>query len=147
MEPAQAPLVPAPLASADTAPPPPIKPAPPVPTHPMHTPLRDGISQSKNRTDGIVRLPKIQHGARQCLKKLMPCCEIGLVSCKWVFRIKRHSDGTIEHYKARLVAKGFHQCPSIDYFETFSPIVKPATIRTVLSLAVSRRWFLRQLDV
>ncbi|BFG36388.1 hypothetical protein CerSpe_226620 [Prunus speciosa] len=69
------------------------------------------------------------------------------VGCKWVFRIKRHSDGTIERYKARLVAKGFHQRPGIDYFETFSPVVKPATIRTVLSLAVSRRWSLRQLDV
>ncbi|CAL9027027.1 unnamed protein product [Prunus brigantina] len=69
------------------------------------------------------------------------------VGCKWVFRIKRHSDGSIERYKARLVAKGFHQQPGIDYTETFSPVVKPATIRTVLSLAVSRRWPLRQLDV
>ncbi|CAL8090614.1 unnamed protein product [Prunus armeniaca] len=143
MEPAQAPLVPAPLASADTAPPPPIKPAPPVPTHPMHTPLRDGISQSKNRTDGIVRYPASKNPAWSAAMSE----EIDALFCKWVFRIKRHSDGTIEHYKARLVAKGFHQCPSIDYFETFSPIVKPATIRTVLSLAVSRRWFLRQLDV
>ncbi|CAL9000116.1 unnamed protein product [Prunus brigantina] len=70
-----------------------------------------------------------------------------LVGCKWVFRIKRHSDGSIERYKARLVAKGFHQRPGIDYAETFSPVVKPATIRTVLSLAVSRGWSLRQLDV
>ncbi|CAL9021646.1 unnamed protein product, partial [Prunus brigantina] len=70
-----------------------------------------------------------------------------LVGCKWVFRIKRHSDGSIERYKARLIAKGFHQRPGIDYAETFSPVVKPATIRTVLSLAVSRGWSLRQLDV
>ncbi|KAI5352184.1 hypothetical protein L3X38_005075 [Prunus dulcis] len=61
-----------------------------------------------------------------------------LVGCKWVFWIKRQSDGSIERYKARLVAKGFHQCLGIDYAETFSHVVKPTTIHTVLSLAVSR---------
>ncbi|CAL8085814.1 unnamed protein product [Prunus armeniaca] len=69
------------------------------------------------------------------------------VGCKWVFRIKRRSDGSLERYKARLVAKGFHQQPGVDYSETFSPVVKPATIRTVLSIAVSRRWPMCQLDV
>ncbi|CAM8926310.1 unnamed protein product [Rhodiola kirilowii] len=69
------------------------------------------------------------------------------VGCKWIFRIKRRSDGTIERYKARLVAKGFHQRPGLDYADTFSPVVKPATIRTVLSVAISNGWPLRQLDV
>ncbi|BFG29446.1 hypothetical protein CerSpe_157200 [Prunus speciosa] len=70
-----------------------------------------------------------------------------LVGCKWVFRIKHNSNGTIERYKARLVAKGYHQRPGIDYSETFSPVVKPPTIRTVLSLATSCGWPLRHLDV
>lgn len=70
-----------------------------------------------------------------------------IVGCKWVFRIKHKSDGSIERYKARLVAKGFHQQPGIDYDETFSPVVKPATIRTVLSIAISNGWSIRQLDV
>ncbi|CAL9000175.1 unnamed protein product [Prunus brigantina] len=69
------------------------------------------------------------------------------VGCKWVFKIKRNSDGSIERYKARLVAKGYHQQPGIDYFDTYSPVVKPTTIRTVLSLAISSGWTLRQLDV
>ncbi|CAM8975422.1 unnamed protein product [Rhodiola kirilowii] len=70
-----------------------------------------------------------------------------VVGSKWIFRIKRKPDGSVERYKGRLVAKGFHQQYGIDYDETFSPVIKPATIRTVLCIAVSRNWPLRQLDV
>lgn len=70
-----------------------------------------------------------------------------IVGSKWIFRLKRLSDGSIDRYKARLVAKGFHQRPGVDYHETFSPVVKPTTVRLILSLAVSRGWDLRQLDV
>jgi transposase InsO family protein len=70
-----------------------------------------------------------------------------VVGCKWVYKLKTHSDGTIARYKARLVAKGFHQQHGIDFNETFSPVIKPPTVRLVLSLAVSLNWPLRQLDV
>jgi hypothetical protein len=70
-----------------------------------------------------------------------------LVGCKWVFKLKRKADGSIERHKARLVAKGFHQQAGIDYGETFSPVVKPTTIRTVLSLAYSAGWSLNQIDI
>jgi hypothetical protein len=70
-----------------------------------------------------------------------------VIDCKWVYKIKRKSDGTIDRYKARLVAKGFKQRYGIDYEDTFSPVVKSATIRLILSFAVSNGWSLRQLDV
>jgi histone deacetylase 1/2 len=70
-----------------------------------------------------------------------------VIGCKWVYKIKRKSDGRIERYKARLVAKGFKQIYGIDYEDTFSAIVKAAAIRLVLSIAMSRNWCLRQLDV
>ncbi|KAL9411808.1 hypothetical protein AB3S75_045417 [Citrus x aurantiifolia] len=70
-----------------------------------------------------------------------------LVGCKWIFRTKRKSDGSVDRFKARLVAKGFYQRPGLDYQDTFSPVVKPTTVRIVLSIAVSRGWSLRQLDV
>ena len=70
-----------------------------------------------------------------------------IIDCKWVFKVKRRADGTIDIYKARLVAKGFKQHYGIDYEDTFSLVVKAATIRLVLSIAVSCCWHLRQLDV
>ncbi|KAJ9552510.1 hypothetical protein OSB04_016555 [Centaurea solstitialis] len=70
-----------------------------------------------------------------------------VVGNKWIFRIKRKSDGTIERYKARLVAKGFNQEEGVDYFDTIRPVIKPTTIRLVLSIAVTNNWPLRQVDV
>ena len=70
-----------------------------------------------------------------------------IIGCKWVFKMKRTSNGSIDRYKARLVAKGFNQKQGVDYEETFSPVIKPVTVRTVLSLAISGGWSIRQLDV
>ena len=70
-----------------------------------------------------------------------------IVDNKWVFKIKRNPDGSIQRHKARFVEKGFQQRPGIDFQETFSPVIKPSTVKVVLSVAVSRHWDVRQIDV
>jgi len=70
-----------------------------------------------------------------------------VVTSKWIWTHKRRADGTLDRYKARWVLRGFTQCPGVNYDETFSSVVKPATVRTVLSLALSRSWPVHQLDV
>ena len=70
-----------------------------------------------------------------------------LISCKWVFKVKTNSDGSLERYKARLVAKGFSQEYGIDYEENFATVAKMTTVRTLISVAVVRSWLLYQIDV
>ena len=63
-----------------------------------------------------------------------------LVICKWVYRTKYASDGSVERHKAWLVSKRFSQVEGIDYNETFSPVAKMNSIRLVLSLVASHKW-------
>lgn len=72
---------------------------------------------------------------------------MSLISNKWIYRIKYHADGTIDRYKARLVARGYQQTPGMYFFETFSLVVKPCTIRIVFTLAVTFGWDVQQIDV
>jgi hypothetical protein len=69
------------------------------------------------------------------------------IGCKWVYKVKHNSDGSISKYKARLVAKGYAQTHGIDYEETFVPVAKMATVRAVIAVAASRGWLLHQMDV
>ena len=69
------------------------------------------------------------------------------IGCRWVYKIKHNSDGSVERYKARLVAKGYTQVEGVDYKETFSPTTKLTTLRCLLTIVVARKWFTDQLDV
>jgi histone deacetylase 1/2 len=83
----------------------------------------------------------------QTWKLVPPRVGTNVIDCRWVYKVKRKADGSVDRYKARLVAKGFKQRYGIDYEDTFSPVVKIATVRLVLAIVVSRGWSLRQLDV
>ena len=69
------------------------------------------------------------------------------IGCKWVYKVKQNSDGSISRYKARLVAKGYAQTHGIDYEETFGPVAKMAKVRSVIAMAAAKGWFLHQMDV
>ncbi|KAG4037401.1 hypothetical protein PC123_g27034 [Phytophthora cactorum] len=86
------------------------------------------------RLRGVFRAAKLPNGQRA-------------IGTKWVFKIKRKADGSIEKYKARLVAKGFKQKYGIDYTEKFSPVIKYVTLRMIIAIAKYFGWPLDQLDV
>jgi len=69
------------------------------------------------------------------------------VGCRWVFKVKHGSDGKVERFKGRLVAKGYAQKYGIDYDETFSPVVRFSSIRTLLAFAVQNDMLIHQMDV
>jgi hypothetical protein len=70
-----------------------------------------------------------------------------VVSSKWLFKIKHATDGSIEKYKARFFARGFSQKEGIDYEETFAPVARYTSIRTIIALAAKMKWKLHQMDV
>lgn len=88
-------------------------------------------SIAKNQTWELVDLP---HGIKH----------IGL---KWVFKLKRNSDGSINKYKAHLVPKGYVQQYGINVDKVFEPVARIETIRLLISLSASRGWEIHHLDV
>jgi hypothetical protein len=70
-----------------------------------------------------------------------------VVNDKWVFKHELHPDGIFKKYKARWVVRGFTQRASVDFSETFTPVIKTVTIRTILTIAANKVWPVNQLDV
>ena len=70
-----------------------------------------------------------------------------VVTSKWIYKIKHDVDSSIEKYKEIFVAQDFSQKEGIDYEETFAPIARYTSIRSVLSLAVVMKWKIHQMDV
>ncbi|XP_025703093.1 uncharacterized mitochondrial protein AtMg00820-like [Arachis hypogaea] len=71
-------------------------------------------------------------------KLVDPSTAANPITCRWVFRIKRQPDRSIQKYKARLVTKGFHQRKGVNYGEVFSLVAKPMTVCVVMAVALSR---------
>jgi hypothetical protein len=69
------------------------------------------------------------------------------IANKWVFLKKFDKSGVLTKYKARLVAKGFAQIPGMDFNQTFAPVVRLETLRSIVAETVRKHWKLRQMDV
>ena len=86
---------------------------------------------TKNHTWDLVTLPPGQ----------------SVVGCKWIYKIKTYSNGSIKRYKACLVAKGFTQEYVINYEATFAPVARISSVRALLAVVAASKWDLFQMDV
>ena len=144
----------------------PIQPAPSHSQHPMQTRSKSGIFKPKIFSAALHQEPTCVPLALAHLewKKAMQdefsallrnhtrelvslTAASHIIQTKWVFRTKLKADGSLDKYKAQLVAKGFQQNACIDILETFSPVIKPSTIRIIFTLAISKGWDIQQIDV
>jgi len=69
------------------------------------------------------------------------------ITSKWVFKIKRKSDGSKKRYKTRFMARGFQPPQEGDYDETFAPVAHMTTVRTLIAVAATSNWAISQMDV
>lgn len=71
---------------------------------------------------------------------------IKIIDARWIFKLKKLPNGQLDKRKSRLVAKGYDQRHGFDFTEKFSLVVKQVTIRVILTIALSKKWNLHQLD-
>eukprot|EP00253_Pinus_taeda_P008958 PITA_08958 len=70
-----------------------------------------------------------------------------MVGSRWIYKVKQAANGSVEKYKARFVVRGFSQIERIDYEETFAPVARYSSLRTILSLSAQMGWHIHQMDV
>ncbi|KAF5466936.1 hypothetical protein F2P56_016817 [Juglans regia] len=114
-----------------------------IPTEPKY------VKTAKNHPGWSAAMEEelVALAVNQTWKLVSRTADMNVIGSKWVYKAKLKADGTLERLKARLVAKGFSQVDGVDFSETFSPVVKPATIRMVLTIATVKNWALHQLYV
>ncbi|KAH9671391.1 retrovirus-related pol polyprotein from transposon RE1 [Citrus sinensis] len=124
--------------------------APIISTHPLPSTVEPTSIKAALADPQWLQAMRIEYNAlisNHTWDLVPPVPSQNLIGCKWVFRVKRHPNGSVDRYKARLVAKGFTQRPGLDYHDTFSPVVKTTTVRVILCLALRFGWPIRQLDI
>eukprot|EP00253_Pinus_taeda_P033051 PITA_33051 len=70
-----------------------------------------------------------------------------VVSSRWLYKVKQAADGSVEKHKARFDSRGFSQVEGIDYDETFAPVVRYSSIRSMLTLSAQMGWKIHQMDM
>nr|GEX75230.1 hypothetical protein [Tanacetum cinerariifolium] len=105
----------------------------------------EAIKDKRWRSAMDSELEALEQNKTWMIEKLSPNKKS--LGCKWVYKIKYKSDGTIERFKARLVILGNHQVAGVDYSETFTPVAKMMTVRVFLAIATAKQWELHQMDV
>ena len=93
--------------------------------------MEEFVSLIENGTFELVRLPP---GRKP-------------IGCRWVFKLKRKADGSVDRYKARLVAKGYSQQPGLEFSQVFAPTAKWAALRAILALAAFEDLELYSVDI
>jgi hypothetical protein len=88
----------------------------------------------------------VQLNANETWILVEPPPDTNIVGCRWVLKLKTMPDGSVK-YKARLVAQGFTQMPGVDYDETYSPVVRYASLRALFALAAHHDWEVHHMDV
>jgi len=154
-----------------------VEPAASAPArHPMVTRLRDNITKPVIPTDGTIRYDykrrafsaepasyraaledsrwraamEDEHSAllrNDTWTLVPPPPSQNVIGSRWVFKVKHKANGSVDKFKDRLVAQGFTQRYGVDYFDTYSPVVKPVTVHLVLAIALSQNWSVRHLDI
>ena len=143
----------------------------PQATHPMITRAKDGITKPNPRyvlltqkasySEPRTLAEALKHpGWNNSIHKgignsketetwsLVPYKEgMNVLGNRWVHRVKLNADGTVKSLRSRLVAKGYNQSEGVDYLETYSHVVRSATVRMILHTAIVMKWNIKQMDV